>query len=160
MVFPKLKLGILLFFILSVFSVSVKKSALDAPQILDLINQGREEAGLPALTLNPVLNQAAAAKAEDMILKRYFAHISPEGVKPWYWFKRVGYDYAYAGENLASGFTDPTELVDSWMASPGHRANILSPYYSDLGLGVIAAGNKTVVVEFFGSKDSKLTLRE
>ncbi|MBI4363357.1 MAG: hypothetical protein HY545_00730 [Candidatus Doudnabacteria bacterium] len=156
----KIKLGILLFFILSVFSFSFQKHALSADEIIDLVNQGRGKAGVAPLKLNPILNQAAEAKASDMMLKRYFAHISPEGTKPWYWFKRAGYNYVYAGENLALGYTDPVELVDSWMASPSHRANILSPFYSDLGLGVVASGNKTLIVEFFGSKDNKLTLRQ
>lgn len=116
-----------------------------------LVNQDRTSDGLPALDLNPTLNLAAYAKAEDMISNHYFAHTSPEGVSPWYWFKTLGYNYAYAGENLAIGYKDANTLVNSWMNSPDHRANILSPNYQDMGLAVIKSENSTLVVQMFGS---------
>ncbi|MEO8065781.1 MAG: CAP domain-containing protein [Candidatus Doudnabacteria bacterium] len=133
---------------------------MQAGQILNLVNLDREKHGLSDLSLNPTLNLAAYAKAEDMISKNYFAHVSPGGVKPWDWFKNLGYNYSYAGENLAEGYSDPYELENSWMNSPTHRANILSPFYSEAGLAVVSRNNTTIIVQFFGSKENKVSLRQ
>jgi uncharacterized protein YkwD len=137
-------------------SVSLKASALSQKEIVDLVNQDRERLGLASLSVDPALNLAALAKAQDMIAKNYFAHTSPAGTTPWQWVRSVGYNYSYAGENLAEGYTSAQELEKSWMASASHRANILSPHYSDLGLAVISYNNTNVVVQLFGSKE-KLT---
>jgi uncharacterized protein YkwD len=118
---------------------------------MSLVNTDRAQDGLPALQLNSTLNLAALAKASDMISNHYFAHTSPEGVQPWYWIKTLGYNYSYAGENLAIGYKSSSDLVSSWMSSPEHRANILSPKYSDMGLAVIEGNNSTLVVQMFGS---------
>lgn len=142
---------------LSIFGQS---ETLSIEKIADLVNQDRANHGLPDLDLNPSLNLAAQLKALDMVEKNYFAHISPDGVKPWHWFRVSGYSYTYAGENLAVGFTSAAELEKSWMDSPEHRANILSPHYSDLGLAVVSRNQDLVVVQFFGNKDHKLTLRQ
>lgn len=131
-----------------------------AEEILDLVNQDREKHGLSGLDLNSSLNMAAGLKAMDMVEKNYFAHVSPQGLKPWHWFKVIGYNYTYAGENLAIGFSDASELERTWMASASHRANILSPVYSELGLAVAKHDDNYVVVQFFGSEDDKLTLRQ
>ena len=125
-----------------------------------MVNSDRASHGLAELNINPLLNLAALAKAQDMIDKNYFAHVSPDGVNPWYWFKSLGYKYSYAGENLAEGYTDAKDLEKSWMNSPTHRANILSPNYSEVGFAVLRENNTNVVVEFFGSKEEKLTLRQ
>ena len=125
-----------------------------------MVNQDRQTHGLPDLSLNSALSRAAALKALDMVSKNYFAHISPEGVKPWHWFKLSGYNYTYAGENLAVGFTDEQELQRTWMESDQHRANILSPFYSELGLAVLSHNGRSVVVEFFGSKGNTVSLRQ
>lgn len=156
----RIRIGILLCVICGFFGLSLQTSHLTPNQILDLVNQDRSEAGLPPLLLNSTLNLAAFAKAEDMLSKRYFAHVSPEGTKPWYWFKMMGYHYTYAGENLALGYKDPSELVDSWMASDSHRSNILSPLYSDLGLAIVEDEGNTMVVQLFGSKSQSLSLRQ
>ena len=124
--------------------------------ILRLVNQDRRNHGLSDLQINPVLNLAALAKADDMLNKNYFAHVSPDGTVPWHWFQYLGYQYTYAGENLASGFSNPNELENSWMQSPSHRANILSPFYSDLGLAIVQEHNANVVVEFFGSRQKQI----
>lgn len=153
--FAKARFGILLLFIFSGFAFS-QNPGLDAGQILELVNGKRQEHGLASLRLNPVLNLAAFAKASDMQAFNYFAHVSPQGVRPWHWFKALGYKYVYAGENLAVGFSDPSELIDSWMSSATHRANILSPFYSDLGLAIVGEGDNTLVVQFFGNKNQTL----
>src|SRR6185436_6093922 len=134
-------------------SVSAHPKALSQQEILALVNQDRALHGLSKLVLYPTLNLAAAAKAEDMLAKNYFAHTSPRGTSPWYWFQTLGYKYTYAGENLAEGYSDASDLESSWMASPDHRANILSPYYSDVGLAVVSFNNTNLVVQLFGSKD-------
>jgi uncharacterized protein YkwD len=156
--FSKLRFGLLLVIILFAGSVTtVTPRSLSATEILSLVNKDRASHGLPELHLNPTLNDAAAAKAEDMLKLNYFDHISPLGTKPWHFFKALGYNYVYAGENLAMNFSDAAELESSWMNSPKHRENILSPFYSDLGLAVVKENNRTVIVQFFGSKDNKLT---
>ena len=147
----KIKFVAILLAVTSVTGVSRSFSTLTTSQVMALVNQDRTSDGLPALDLNPTLNLAAYAKAEDMISNHYFAHTSPEGVSPWYWFKTLGYNYAYAGENLAIGYKDANTLVNSWMNSPDHRANILSPNYQDMGLAVIKSENSTLVVQMFGS---------
>jgi hypothetical protein len=94
-------------------------------------------------------------KAEDMAAKGYFAHESPEGLTPWYWFKEAGYQYAYAGENLAVHFTDSTAVVDAWLKSPAHRANVMNGNYTEIGIGTAKGtfeGVDTVfVVQLFGT---------
>jgi uncharacterized protein YkwD len=128
--------------------------------VLEVINHDRSEHGLAPLQIDSTLNLAALAKAQDMINKNYFAHTSPEGTTPWHWFKTMGYNYAYAGENLAQGYSQVAELESSLMASPTHRANILSPFYSQVGLAVVEVGRSNVVVELFGSKEQQVSLRQ
>src|SRR3989344_9147482 len=73
-------------------------------------NASRTSEHLPTLITNPVLEQAAALKAQDMAVKSYFAHTSPEGVTPWYWLQKVGYDYSTAGGDLAINFIDSSDV--------------------------------------------------
>ena len=155
----KVRFGILLGFLALLCSVSAAPKILSQQQILDLVNRDRLAHGLSELSLDPTLNLAALAKAQDMLSKDYFAHTSPEGATPWHWFTSLGYKYTYAGENLAEGFSDASDLEKSWMASPGHRANILSPHYSDVGLAIVNFNNTNLVVQLFGSKDVKVTLK-
>jgi uncharacterized protein YkwD len=147
----KIKISILLAMVALLTGVSNSYSTLSLDRIMGIINADRESQGLHELALNPTLNLAALAKAHDMISNHYFAHTSPEGVAPWYWIKTLGYNYSYAGENLAIGYQDAGDLVDSWMQSPAHRANILSPNYEDMGLAVIKSQNSTLVVQMFGT---------
>lgn len=101
-----------------------------------LTNEERSKENLPILAENSLLVQAAQLKAEDMASKSYFAHTSPEGKAPWYWFNQVGYVYAFAGENLAVNFTDSEKVTEAWMNSPTHRANIVAGAYTEVGTGV------------------------
>ena len=115
----------------------------------DLTNKERQEQNLGALTVNETLNKAAQLKAEDMATKEYFAHTSPEGKTPWYWLKQVGYEYQYAGENLAVDFSDSQDVARAWMNSPTHKANITKQNYTEVGTGVAEGkfeGKKTVYV--------------
>ena len=120
------------------------------PAVLaDLTNQERQEQNIPTLTVSTILNQAAKMKAEDMATKGYFAHTSPEGKTPWYWLEKVGYQYQYAGENLAINFIDSDDVVDAWMDSPTHKLNIEEEHYTEIGTGIatgIYEGKETVFV--------------
>lgn len=156
----KLRFGFLLAIIALVSALQLKSEMLSQQEILDLVNLDRAQYGLPSLTLNPTLNLAALAKAEDMLSNNYFAHTSPSGTTPWHWLKAVGYNYTYAGENLAEGYKEADELQKSWMASESHRANILSPHYSDVGLAVVIYNNTNLVVQMFGSKDVRITFQK
>ena len=120
------------------------------PAVLaDLTNKERQTQNLPTLTVNPILNEAATMKANDMATKGYFAHTSPEGKTPWYWIEKVGYKYQYAGENLAINFSDSKDVTNAWMGSPTHKANIVKGNYTEIGTGIatgIYEGRSTVFV--------------
>lgn len=131
------------------YSISIKR-------LLDLTNKVRKEKGLTELVLNDKLNKAAQDKAKDMFVKDYWAHFAPDGsTTPWYFIKSRGYEYSYAGENLAKGFTNSDEIIRAWMNSPSHKENILSDKYQDIGFAVgegkLTGEETTLVVEMFGS---------
>lgn len=123
--------------------------------IVDQTNNERTESVMPALKRNSVLDVAATLKAQHMAERGYFAHYSPEGVSPWHWFDVVNYKFVNAGENLAVHFTDSKAVVDAWMASPSHRANIMNYAYTEIGVGVAEGtyeGFPTIfVVQLFGT---------
>ncbi len=124
--------------------------------IIRLTNRERQTVGLIELQSSPILDQAAQAKAKDMLSKGYFAHESPQGLTPWFWFKQAGYNYLYAGENLAIGFLEPEEVYKGWTDSFTHHQNLLSPNYSEIGVAVLSGefeGRKTtIVVQMFGQQ--------
>ena len=109
-------------------------------ELLRFTNLKREENGLAPLTANIQLEEAASKKADDMFEKDYWAHDAPDGTTPWVFIKNAGYDYVYAGENLARGFVNSEDVVNAWMASPHHRENILSENFNEVGFSV-KAGN-------------------
>ena len=123
--------------------------------LVDLTNEARAARGVPTVTHNSQLDRAAQAAAEDMAERGYFAHVSPDGKAPWYWLNQVGYQYSYAGENLAVNFTDSEEVQSAWLASPTHYANIIKPQYTEVGFGTASGryeGKETTfVVEFFAT---------
>ena len=107
------------------------------PSVLNtLTNEERTHQNLPPLVVSPLLEQAATWKAQDMAANQYFAHTSPDGKAPWYWFDKVGYKYTYAGENLAVDFSESNYVTRAWMESPSHRANIVKQNYTEVGTGV------------------------
>jgi len=123
--------------------------------LLDETNQSRVANGLPDLQVSPFLQAAAQAKANDEASKGYFAHTSPQGLTPWYWFQQAGYNFDYAGENLAVNFSDSQDVTTAWMNSPEHRANILSTDFTQIGMataqGIYNGQLTTFVVEEFGA---------
>ncbi|PIY74734.1 MAG: hypothetical protein COY85_02400 [Candidatus Portnoybacteria bacterium CG_4_10_14_0_8_um_filter_40_50] len=130
-------------------------AAINAQNLVNLINQERTVKNLSALSVDVKLNEAASLKAQDMIANNYFDHTSPSGISPWYWFGKAGYSFVWAGENLAIHFIDTDAVFEAWMASPGHRDNILNPNFKDIGVAVAAGqidGRQTTVsVLAFGS---------
>jgi uncharacterized protein YkwD len=124
-------------------------------EIVAETNEARAEEGLPALTINEKLTVAAQLKADDMVANKYFAHYSPAGVTPWHWFDVAGYNYIEAGENLASGFTKTDKLMNAWLNSPTHRANIMGAQFEEIGIGVAKTVTKGktswYVVQMFGT---------
>lgn len=124
-------------------------------KLLILTNEEREKAGLQPLTHNEKLAQAAKDKARDMFMHNYWAHYSPQGKTPWDFIVGSGYQYEYAGENLAKNFLFSRAVVDAWMASPKHKENIVRKDYSEVGLavtnGMLDGEETTLVVQMFGS---------
>ena len=123
--------------------------------VIDLTNDERQLTDVQPLSRNPILDEAARQKAEHMAEKGYFAHYSPGGVSPWHWFREVGYQFAYAGENLAVHFTDSRAVVQAWMDSPSHRENIENENFTEIGVGTARGqynGFDTIfVVQMFGT---------
>lgn len=100
-------------------------------------NAYRAEQGASFLGRNNLLDQVAAQKLNDMFSQQYFEHINPQGVGAGDLVKNVGYRFIVVGENLALGnFHDDKTLVDAWMNSPGHRANILNSKFREIGVAV------------------------
>ncbi len=126
-------------------------------QIEDLLkdtNRERTKNGLEPLVYNEQLAQAAKLKANHMFINNYWAHFSPKGDTPWTFIKQSGYEYEYAGENLAKNFLYSQNVVDAWMKSPTHRENILRPEFAEVGFaienGVLQGEETTLVVQMFG----------
>ncbi len=134
------------------YATNMSKSGL-----LQETNEERTSRGLGSLALNSKLNSAAQAKANDMAARDYWSHNTPDGDAPWVFIDNAGYDYDTAGENLAYGFDSSTEAVAGWMASPGHKANILNTGYKEVGFGMAnssdyqGTGPQTIVVAMYAS---------
>ena len=123
-------------------------------KLLELTNAERAKNNLPELTYNEKLEQAAQAKAKDMFEKNYWSHYGPSGETPWEFILAAGYQYEYAGENLAKNFLFSDGVVQAWMDSETHRENLLRKEYTDVGFavvnGVINDEETTLVVQEFG----------
>lgn len=100
------------------------------------MNHYRERAGLSPLRMDGRLSDAAADRIRDMYDQRYFNHVAPDGTQPFVWLRRHSYRYRFVGENLAAGYPSARQIVAGWMRSPGHRANILSRNFRDVGLAI------------------------
>lgn len=105
-------------------------------EVVRLVNIERTKRGLPPVANNWQLARVARYKSQDMINKNYFSHNSPTYGSPFDMMESFGIRFSAAGENIASGQKTPAEVVAAWMNSPGHRANILSPTYNQLGVGL------------------------
>lgn len=129
-------------------------------EVFRLVNRERNKAGIPTLKRNPLLDAAASKKAEDMFEKDYWSHTSPDGRGPWEYIEDVGYAYLTAGENLARGMDSSREVVDSWIESKSHRANLLYSGYKEVGYaikrGSLTGENTYLVVQMFGTLDDRM----
>jgi len=110
-------------------------------EVVKLVNAERAKAGLPALKEDWELSRVAKYKSQDMHDKNYFDHTSPTYGTPFTMMKNFGITYKSAGENIAKGQQSATEVVNVWMNSAGHRANILNKNYTHIGVGFVKDGN-------------------
>lgn len=121
-----------------------------AENILLLVNAERKKQGLKELTLSNNISHIANLKAQDMAQNNYFSHTSPSYGSPFEMLQHFGVSYKSAGENIAAGQRSAEEVMQSWLNSSGHRANILNPSYTELGVGYAAGGSyKTYWVQLF-----------
>jgi uncharacterized protein YkwD len=132
-----------------------------AQEVLALTNQFRATQGLAALTLNPELVAAADRHSADMLNQDYFDHTGRNGSKPWDRAGAVGYAASMIGENIAAGYGSAESVVQGWINSPGHRANLLNFRYTEMGLGYSSSTQDTGTVNYgnywtqmFGSGDT------
>lgn len=110
-------------------------------EVIRLVNEIRAENGLKALTYDWELSRVARYKSQDMKDNHYFSHTSPVYGTPFEMIKNFGISYRSAGENIAKGYATPQAVVNGWMNSSGHRANILSTTYTRIGVGYVADGH-------------------
>lgn len=133
-------------------------------KLYQLTNVERQKNGLPILVYNDELARAAQEKANDMFKYNYWAHYSPTGKTPWDFIISSGYNYEFAGENLAKNFLFSQGTVEAWMKSQSHRENILKNEYRDVGFavvnGVINGEETTLVVQIFGTPARSLAANE
>ncbi|MBN2980254.1 serine protease [Cohnella algarum] len=105
-----------------------------AAEVAKLVNAERAKAGLGALAMDSKLSEVALAKAKDMYNKNYFSHTSPTYGSPFDMMKQFGVSFNYAGENIAKGQRTPAEVMNAWMNSSGHKANILGQNFTKIGV--------------------------
>ena len=110
-------------------------------EVIRLVNEIRKQNGLKALTYDWELARVARYKSQDMKDNNYFSHTSPVYGSPFQMIKNFGISYRRAGENIAKGYATPQAVVNGWMNSSGHRANILNASYTHIGVGYVAGGN-------------------
>ena len=110
-------------------------------EVIRLVNEIRAERGLRELTYNWELSRVARYKSQDMYDNRYFSHTSPVYGSPFQMMKNFGITYRSAAENIARGQSSPQAVVNAWMNSSGHRANILNSSFTEIGVGYVAEGH-------------------
>lgn len=123
--------------------------------LLDATNQARKDNGVQPLAASTLLTEAAKLKVDDMFTNQYWAHTSPSGVAPWYWFGKVGYSYSDAGENLAKNFSTSSGVIATWLQSPTHRSNMLKSEFKEVGFasktGILDGRETSLVVAMYGT---------
>ena len=123
-----------------------------ATEVVDLTNRERARAGLRPLAVDPALTAAAQAYSADMAARAFYSHTSPEGSQPWDRAAAAGSRMRAIGENIACGQRSPAEVVEGWMNSPGHRANILKRDFTHIGIGFAGGGPAgTYWTQLFGA---------
>ena len=109
-------------------------------EVIRLVNEIRIENGLRPLTYDWELSRVARYKSQDMKDNKYFSHTSPVYGSPFQMMKSFGISYRSAGENIAKGYATPEAVIEGWMNSSGHRANILNSSFTHIGVGYVAEG--------------------
>ena len=109
-------------------------------EVVRLVNEIRRQNGLTELKSDWQLSRVARIKSEDMRDNKYFSHTSPTYGTPFQMMKSFGITYRSAGENIARGQSSPQAVVNAWMNSSGHRANILNPSFTHIGVGYAEPG--------------------
>ena len=141
--------------------VSLPKVVL-ATDLLVSVNQYRLQNHLAVLSVDSRLTAAAQAKANDIVAKKYWSHVSPTGQTAWDLIRQTGYSYQTAGENLARGFNSDQALT-AWINSPGHRANLLNARYTKTGFGYASyqqdGQEVPVIVQIFATPHQTISLR-
>ncbi|ABO48631.1 Allergen V5/Tpx-1 family protein [Desulforamulus reducens MI-1] len=110
-------------------------------QVVDLVNAERAKYGLKPVVAKEDLTKVAQVKAQDMYQSRYFSHYSPNYGSPFDLMRKFGISYTAAGENIAMGQKTAAQVMQDWMNSSGHRANILNANYNEIGVGVYQSYN-------------------
>lgn len=130
-------------------------------RVLDLTNQFRAQNGVAPLQLNLELNAAALNHSTNMALQDFFSHTGKDGTSAGDRIRQVGYQSNAWGENIAAGYSTPDQVVQGWINSPGHRANMLNPRFTELGVGYYNLTNDTGSINYtnywtqdFGSGDT------
>lgn len=141
----------------SIQGVETYASDVSSTALVDYVNQERRSTGLSELKVNSRLVSAAYAKADHIFENQYWSHYGPDGEAPWDFIDESGYDYIFAGENLAKGFDSSEGVHSAWMASKTHRENILNSNYREIGIAVVPGklmGDDVIlVVQMFGTLD-------
>ena len=113
-------------------------------EVVRLVNVERAKAGVPAITQNSEVGRVARVKSEDFVKNNYFSHTSPTYGSPFDMLKSFGITFTAAGENIASGQKTAADVMNSWMNSSGHKANILNSTYNKIGVGVAKDSNGSI----------------
>ena len=126
--------------VLTIPEIDSSVTAFEA-EVIRLVNEIRQENGLKALKANWELSRVARYKSQDMLDHKYFSHTSPTYGSPFQMIQSFGLSYRTAGENIAKGYSTPQAVVNGWMNSSGHRANILNASYTQIGVGYVKSGH-------------------
>ena len=142
--------------VLNFAPVSIFENLISVEGVVNYTNVERELAGLDKLVSNENLNTAAEHRALDMFAHQYFAHGTPFGSRPADFAEAFDYDYGFLGENIALGRYTSESVVQAWMDSEGHRTNILSSSFEDIGVesvrGMFEGQDTLIVVQLFGKE--------
>lgn len=144
--------------LLSVPAFAADSNEITVENVLRLLNERRAQSSLRPLAADERLMRAANDRMRHMEEESYWGHRSPDGLSPFSWVTLRSYEFRSVGENLACGFETARMLVEAWMESPGHRANILSNDYEDCGIAIIdgstkgPANGKSIVIMFAKKK--------
>ncbi|AEM84745.1 CAP domain-containing protein [Streptomyces violaceusniger] len=122
-------------------SAATSAAATDQQEVVDLVNSERSKAGCKPLTVNEKLTKAAQDHSEDMAAHSNMSHTGSDGSSPGDRIERAGYSWSTYGENVAYGYESPKSVMEGWMSSPGHKANILNCDFKEIGVGVAQPGH-------------------